>query len=270
MPPFYAALVRRRGAVRRSARDEFISSLPRGEVKKLVLDGAWRDRRWNSRWLEVSVADKLLIPSELLYFKEEGRDLIHRIDARHISEVRTLSLRVDGAGLSECSSNENSGIQSQVQSERPSLWSTVMNNCQDVQEMQCCFLVSTDPLKTGRGKEYLFKTKSVAEAEGWVRIIKNMMLSVQPTPLTAFSLFRSRVRLAYQSKIFQIVVALMIFVNLMVNILAVQYNPLPGSDKANVIEGFDWMLTLFFCFEFALNVFTSGSLLEFCSDTWNW
>jgi hypothetical protein len=267
--PFYAPLgrlIKRQGSRSRSGREDILSSLPRGEVKKLVLDGAWRDRRWNTRWLEVSVPEKVLTPRELLYYKEEGRDLIHRIDAQHISEVRTLTLRVDEVGLSEYSTSDN-GI---GQSERPSLWSTVMNNCQDVQEMQCCFLVSTDPLRNGRGKEYLFKTKSVAEAEGWVRIIENMMLSVQPLPTTCYSIFRSRVRAAYQSQIFQIVVALMIFVNLLVNVVASQNKPEPGTYLLSVLNGFDIALTVFFSFELALNAFTSNSVDEFCGDPWNW
>jgi hypothetical protein len=269
--PFYAPLgqlLRKHNARRRSERDNFISSLPKGEVKKLVLDGAWRDRRWNSRWLEVSVPEKVLTPSELLYFKEEGRDLIHRIDARHILEVRTL--RVDEVGLSECSPSENNGLDMHLHSERTSLWSTVVNNCQDVQEMQCCFLVSTDPLRNGRGKEYLFKTKSVAEAEGWVRIIEDMMLSVKPVPSTWYGIFRKRVKSAYQSQVFQIVVALMIYVNLLVNIVASQNNPEPGSYETSVLNGFDIALTVFFSFELALNAFTTDSVAEFCHDPWNW
>ena len=247
------------------SREEFLQSLPKGEVQKLVLDGAWRDRRWNDRWLEVTATEGVNVPNELLYAKNKGGNVIGRISANHISQVQIVSRQLDDSKVSEHSQSVGNG------SSRPSLLNTVICNCEDFREMQNCFLVSTDPLGNGRGKEYLFKTKSKSEAEGWVRIIENMKLSVQPLPRTAYANFRHHIRVAYKSKGFQVLSALMIFFNFITNVVAAQNNPDVGSSQDRILTDIDTFLTAFFSFELVVNVYTSNTFLtEFCPDYWNW
>jgi hypothetical protein len=261
---FFPAALRRRVRISRS-REEFLRSLPKGEVQKLVLDGPWRDRRWNDRWLEVTASEGVNIGNELLYAKNRGGNVIGRIAAHHISEVQIVSMQSDDSKLSEeC-------LQDDREPSRPSLLSTVMRNCEDFREMQNCFLIITDPLGNGRGKEYLFKTRSKSEAEGWVQIIDNMKQSVQPLPSTAYAMFRKRIRAAYKSNVFQIFVALMIYLNLMTNVVSAQTNPDPGSEQDIILSNIDIFLTSFFTFELALNVYTANTFIsEFVPDYWNW
>ena len=104
-----------------------------------------------------------------------------------------------------------------------------------------------------------------------MKVIEEMKRLVQPIPSTAYSVFRDRVRYVYKSKIFEILVALMIYLNFITNVVEAQTNPDPSSYLYNVLDGINFGLTIFFTFELGLNVFTSNTFVsEFCPDSWNW
>ena len=235
-------------------RDNKDSALLSGAVKKfVVLDGRWKDRRMNDLWLEAdptgASGSDPPIPIEMCYYSEDRRKLINRIICRDITSIRAIGeeIKIHNSFKSETrvQSPVTSGIHSKHASPNSLLWSVVLNNCDNLEELQFSFLITTDPKGGNRGKEYLFKTNSADEMRAWVTLI-NRIMSLNFMPTQRFSQIRATVRRAYKSNTFQIGVALMIYINFATNIVAVQINPDPDDDAGQVLAVFDLVLSILF------------------------
>jgi hypothetical protein len=274
---FAAVLPRKHFWKQRLRRDQRDCGLPSGAVKKfVVLDGRWKDRRWNDRWLEADPTGATgdpPIPTEICYYSEDRRKLINRIICRDITSIRAIGEEIETQNSFKSEtiiqSQVISGIHDKQASQDSLLWSVVLNNCENLEELQFSFLISTDPKGGNRGKEYLFKTNSADEMRAWVTLI-NRIMSLNSMPTQRFSQIRQTLRRAYKSNPFQIGVALMIYINFATNIVAVQINPDPGEDSGQVLAVFDLVLSILFAVELGINICTSKFFSEFCTDYWNW
>ena len=260
VPQVLSALRVRRFQFRKKTAD-----LPRGPVQRLVVsDGAWEDRRWNERWLATEVGtngSKLGFRfMELCYYSEENGQLIHRISSDEICSVKVIKDRVQ---------NDQNSDSFKIGCEDSKLWSIVLNHCDnDTDDLQCGFLIITRPRGNGKAKEYFFKSKTAEERENWVDLISKMIDS-NKIKTHWFSKFRSSCRGFYHSTRFQIAAGLMIYINFITNVIAVQANPEQDSDLGIVLTKFDLVLSVIFAVELAFNIFVSQPY-EFCIDYWNW
>ncbi len=250
--------------------------LPRGPVQRLVvLDGAWNDHRWNDRWLAMEMGSENVKSTsfrfmELCYYSEDNGQLIHRISSKEICSVRVINGQIHGQTDKKSKGSFSSSFQDTGcnDTNESSLWSIITNNCKDFDELQFCFLISTWPRGHGQAKEYLFRARSAAECDVWVDLISKMLDS-NKIKTHWFSRLRRSCRSFYQNTWFQIAAGVMININFITNVIAVQANPDPDSDLGHVLSIFDLVLSVLFAVELALNIFVSRPS-EFCRDYWNW
>ena len=264
------------GRFLRGRRREFSnesSSLPQGPVQKLVVaDGCWKERRWNDRWLEAhSDSPTSDIPTEICYYTQDRSNLIHRILSQDILSIQEIEdaqlLETMDRSLSFKAAKFSAGeISPPFNNLQPTLRSLVVNHREDFQEIQFSFLIKPN----SHGDEYLFKTRSAEELRTWVDAIRKMIVASVPARSTPVSKFVAQARFLYQSKIFQVGVALMININFAVNIFETQSNPAAGSYEGQILVTFDLVLSILFAVELCINFVTTASLHEFLSDYWNW
>jgi hypothetical protein len=248
-----------------------IADLPRGPIQRLVVsDGGWKDRRWNDRWLAIEVGNSgskqiSFRFMELCYYSEDNGQLIHRIPPDEIYSVKIIRGQLQGPNGQKSIESLNYGY---TQIEDSKLWSFIMTNCDDFDDIQYGFLIITRPRGNVTAKEYFFRARTAQDSQSWVDFIAKMIDS-NKIPTHWFPKFRSSCRCFYHSPRFQIAVGLMIYVNFITNVIAVQANPEQDSDLSNVLSTFDLILSVVFAAELALNIFVSRPY-EFCIDYWNW
>jgi hypothetical protein len=185
--------------------------LKKGPVEKLVLKGAWENRKWNDRWIE-------LLKGEFRYCWKEG-SRIDSIAASSISSVKTLHDQNDGLEIHD----ERLGDEDYVHSfpmnvkywnaTTQSIWPTIVeNSAEDMQELQNGFLLQTisgDHV----GREYFFRTSTHEEAISWIGSIRAMVIAAQPRPKTAYTIARAVTRKIFQSPGFTIITTMLILLN---------------------------------------------------------
>mmetsp|Transcript_79515 Transcript_79515/g.213093 ORF Transcript_79515/g.213093 Transcript_79515/m.213093 type:complete len:286 (+) Transcript_79515:53-910(+) len=283
---FPAALARhlRKRFISRKESETNDDTLPHGAVKKLVvIDGCWKERRWNDRWLKAhSEIEGSTRASEIWYCSDDSTKLIRRIPADEIRSIHPIE------GPTNICRNENGTpngthtvshhAEVSVADEPPAssrenspLWGMIQSSLDDIDDLRDCFLLRTVAKGSGREKEYLFKTKSPQELSTWVNVVTRMLADAEikkhPRALTRI---RSFLRSVYRSNPFQLSVAILIALNFAANIFETQTNPDQGSPNAIMLANFYLTLSILFAIELGFNFLVSESVKSFCKDPWNW
>ena len=104
----------------------------------------------------------------------------------------------------------------------------------------------------------------------WIGMFLAMKGSVKPVKYSPIQKYLDTLGAAYKSTDYQAMMAIVIYVNFGVCVVAAQLNPLDGTSTANVIDMFNLVLTLIFTADLAINIVTTSSVSEFVANSWNW
>ena len=172
-------------------------------VQKLVLKGAWEDRRWNDRRL-------ILYKNRVCYLWNKGEKIIDQISAENISQLAAMYEEMNQLGAPASSPHLRKGRSFVSET---SIWDTVLLNRTDHEdELKNCFLLRTQATD-GTRREYVFRTESQEDTLSWVEQTRRIVEAATPPPLSLVGRFRRAVRDVFHSKPFQILVTLLITLN---------------------------------------------------------
>ena len=185
-----------------------------GMVQKLVLKDSWNERRWNVRWLEIH-------SDSLRYLQEEGDPQpIDDIPAANIPQVACII----GDGL-EHNVRERTFMSKgsgKLMFPATPVRDTVVAHANNHQEeLRTCFYLMSHAAD-GTSREYVFRVESESRCRSWVTQIKQMIAEARPRPPSIFQRMRQWVHAVFHSRLFQILVTLLIALNFLAFIYIAQ------------------------------------------------
>jgi voltage-gated sodium channel len=252
--------------------------LQKGMVHKLVVvNNDWNSRRWNARWLEI-VLEKNSRVGHICYYMSEGGKLINRISTSEIADIRSL---IENDQLKNASGNarpfrnaSSSAILANTSDPAPqlgnctSLWSLIVNNCADFDEIRFSFLISTKSIGSSLGKEYLFRANSAQEMLLWSDTINDLLVATNKTKISPSyaSQVHIWIRQIFHSGPFETCVTTLIFANLATDVVSASTD----SSADSILKSVYLTLYVLFAVElFCFNLVASNSLADFGRDPWN-
>ena len=134
------------------------------------------------------------------------------------------------------------------------------------------FALFTQPHGYFRGRVFVFQCESRATAEQWTELITRVLCQRkddQTVKISAIGIARRRVRWLYVGEKCQIVIALIIGSNFVVNMAETQLIKRMTPEANSIFENVDLGYTIFFTVELMINMF--GTLpLDFFREPWNY
>ena len=132
------------------------------------------------------------------------------------------------------------------------------------------FTIVTKESRFKASQEFTFLSANSDVCQWWIEGVQAAIEYHQTLPeLTHWQMLRKNVEMSYHSDTFQVGVALMIFLNFIVQAVEAQVLPESGTSTNGLFKSLEIAFLVIFCIELGINMFAT-LFLPFFSSGWNW